>query len=83
MGRPSGTTESIFSNEDVLSCVARVEISQEVSDKVLKDAVELFAKAATPETVVSRQILQQSLWVLEPLVEMSPVNIVHTDSYFD
>jgi hypothetical protein len=83
MGRPSGTTETILSKEDVLSCAGRVEISQKINDLVTKDAVKLFSKASSPDVVISRQILGDSLWILETLVVASPVNIVHTDSYFD
>jgi len=83
MGRPSGTAETILSKEDVLSCAGRVEISQKINDLVTKDAVKLFSKASSPDVVISRQILGDSLWILETLVVASPVNIVHTDSYFD
>eukprot|EP00435_Cladocopium_sp_Y103_P067501 s975_g30.t1 len=83
MGRPAGTIETVLSKDAVATCASRVEIPEKVRDEVLKNAAKLFSDAASADVVISRQILRESLWALEPLVVASPVNIVHADSCFD
>ena len=80
MGRPAGTMEKKLTLEEVSEIVARCQVPHKAREKLLKDAKELFGRAADEQVSITRALTQDSLWFLRELVVASPCQIVHADS---
>ena len=83
MGRPSGTVETKFSEEEISRIVASVD-SAKVGDVILtrglEDIASLYCKAAAEDVTVSRVELEENAYILTPLLQASPIHTIHVDS---
>ena len=83
MGRPSGTIETKFTEEDtnrIVSSVDSAKVGDVILTRGLEDIAALFGKAASEGVTVSRVELEENAYILKPLLEASPIHTIHVDS---
>ena len=84
MGRPAGTVETKFTEEEKIRIVGSVDhnhVSTVISTKGLEDIADLFNKAGEKDATITRIQLEENAYILQPLFEASPVHTIHIDSF--
>ena len=82
MGRPAGTVETKFTEEEKIRIVGSVDhnhVSTVISTKGLEDIADLFNKAGEKDATITRIQLEENAYILQPLFEASPVHTIHID----
>ena len=70
MGRPAGTVETKFTEEEkkqIVESVDQTQVSLVISTKGLSDIADLFNKAGTKNATITRVQLEENAYILHPL----------------
>ena len=84
MGRPAGTVETKFTEEErnrIVEAVDETKVSSVISTKGLSDIADLFNKAGVKDAVITRNGLEENAYILQPLFQASPIHTIHIDSF--
>lgn len=84
IGRPAGTVETKFTEEErnrIVEAVDETKVSSVISTKGLSDIADLFNKAGVKDAVITRNGLEENAYILQPLFQASPIHTIHIDSF--
>lgn len=76
-----GATEKRLTPTEVDAVCREMTIPSALLPSLLADAGSILGKAATKS--VTRKVVEENCWFLEPLVSASPVEIIHHESNLD
>eukprot|EP00435_Cladocopium_sp_Y103_P028504 s2760_g7.t1 len=74
-GRPAGTVETKFSEEEkqrIVESVDSTKVSSVIATKGLTDIADLFGKAGEKDATITRVQLEENAYIMQPLFHASP-----------